>query len=83
MRMNLRNCSIIVATALAAACMPAFASGPGGGGGGGGATAPAIINYKITGTIVGPGGCVGGVHPGFEEACTAFPTGRAMAASTG
>ena len=24
---------------------------------------------------MGPGGCVGGVHPGFEEACTAFPTG--------
>ncbi|HEY1545169.1 MAG TPA: hypothetical protein VGG01_22450 [Xanthobacteraceae bacterium] len=34
-----------------------------------------MINYKVTGNIVGPGGCVGGVHPGFEEACAAFATG--------
>jgi hypothetical protein len=68
----------IIAAAMVAGALPVpalAAGGPGGGGGGGGGSAPTLVNYKLTGTIVAPAGCNGGVQLGYQEICAAFATG--------
>jgi hypothetical protein len=65
----------MVAGALAAPALAAGGTGGGGTGGGGGGTAPTLVNYKLTGTIVAPAGCSGGVQLGYQEICAAFATG--------
>jgi hypothetical protein len=82
MSKNFGHAAIIAAAMVAGALAgPALAAGgPGGGGGGGGTgggggSAPTIVNYKLTGTIVAPAGCNGGVQLGYQEICAAFATG--------
>jgi hypothetical protein len=78
MSKNFGYAAIIAAAMVAGALrVPALAAGGpgGGGGGGGGGSAPTLVNYKLTGTIVAPAGCNGGVQLGYQEICAAFATG--------
>jgi hypothetical protein len=76
MSKNFGYAAIIAAAMVAGALpVPALAAGGPGGGGGGGGSAPTLVNYKLTGTIVAPAGCIGGVQLGYQEICAAFATG--------
>ena len=76
MSKNFGYAAIIAAAMVAGALpVPALAAGGPGGGGGGGGSAPTLVNYKLTGTIVAPAGCNGGVQLGYQEICAAFATG--------